>query len=133
MVPGRREWDVQLLKSVLYPHDVQEVLKVRLSNRAPEDHVGWFYEISGIFTVRSAYHLVVTLDKPDGSQEGCSARNDGSRLGYKRIWSANVPPKVRVFTWRLSQEGLATQTNRKNRGLEDESGYHAVVRYPNAV
>jgi hypothetical protein len=122
-----------LLKSVLYPHDVQEVLKVRLSNRAPEDHVAWFYEISGIFTVRSAYHLVVTLDKPDGIQEGCSARNDGSRLGYKRIWSANVPPKVRVFTWRLSQEGLATQTNRKNRGLEDEFGYHAVIRYPNAV
>jgi hypothetical protein len=84
MVPGRREWDVQLLKSVFYPHDVQEVLKVRLSERVPEDHVVWFYETSGIFTVRSAYRLAVSLDTPNGSQ-GCSARNDGSRPGFNRI------------------------------------------------
>jgi hypothetical protein len=49
MVPGRREWDVQLLESVLLPHDIQEVLKVRLSVRAPEDHVTWFYEKSIFF------------------------------------------------------------------------------------
>jgi hypothetical protein len=47
MVPGRREWDVQLVKAVLYPHDVQEVLKLRLSEMTPNDHVAWFYEKSG--------------------------------------------------------------------------------------
>jgi hypothetical protein len=31
------------------PHDIQEVLKVRLSVRAPEDHVMWFYEKSKFF------------------------------------------------------------------------------------
>jgi hypothetical protein len=47
-------------------------------------------------------------------------------------------------SWRLSQEALATQTNRKARkpereatcqvcGREDESGYHAVVRCPQAA
>jgi hypothetical protein len=49
MVPGRREWDTQVVKPVLYPHDAQEVLKIRLSERAPDDHV------AGIFSVRSAY------------------------------------------------------------------------------
>jgi hypothetical protein len=67
MIPGWQEWDVQLLKSVLYPHDVQGVLKVRLSDRAPEDNVAWFYEKSGIFSVRSAYHLAVSLDNTEGS------------------------------------------------------------------
>jgi NMD protein affecting ribosome stability and mRNA decay len=49
-----------------------------------------------------------------------------------------VPPNVCIFAWRLSQDGLATQANRKQRtlmreatcqicGREDESGYHAVV------
>jgi hypothetical protein len=63
---------------------------------------------------------------------------------YNKIWSARVPPKVQVFTWRLSQEGSVTLTNRKSRGFErqatcqvcnreDESSYHAVVQCPMAV
>jgi hypothetical protein len=52
--------------------------------------------------------------------------------------SAQVPPKVRIFAWRLSQNGLATQSNRKQRtltkiatceicGMGDEDGHHAVI------
>jgi hypothetical protein len=63
---------------------------------------------------------------------------DGRRSLYKRIWSAPVPPKVRIFAWRLSQEGLATQYNRRQQKLTrhatcqicgegDENGHHAVV------
>jgi ribonuclease HI len=144
MVPGRKEWDVPLLNSVLYPHDAQEVMKIRLSARVPEDHVAWFYETSDLFSARSAYHLAVSMDKPEGNQESCSARADGTQQGFKCIWSAKVPPKVKVFAWRLCQDGLSTQSNRKTRGLEqcamcqvcgreDEIGYHAVVCCPKAV
>jgi hypothetical protein len=68
---------------------------------------------------------------------------DGTRTLFKGIWAAQVPPKVRIFAWRLSQEGLATQYNRKQRkltqhatcqvcGAGDETGYHAVVQCPKA-
>jgi hypothetical protein len=61
----------------------------------------------------------------------------------KGIWAAQVPPKVRIFAWRLSQEGLATQCNRHHRklthhatyqlcGAGDENRYHAVVQCPKA-
>jgi hypothetical protein len=50
----------------------------------------------------------------------------------------NVPQKVRIFAWRLAQDGLATQLNRRHRkpeesgrcqvcGAEDESGHHVVI------
>jgi hypothetical protein len=56
----------------------------------------------------------------------------------KRMWSAPVPPKIRIFSWRLSQESLSTQVNREQRtlveratcticGMGDEDGHHAVV------
>jgi hypothetical protein len=99
MVPRRREWDIPLLYSVLYPHDVQEVLKLRLSARAPENHAVWLYEKSGIFSVRNAYRLEVIMDKANENQEGCSARADGSRQWFKCIWSVNVPLKVKVFAY----------------------------------
>jgi hypothetical protein len=50
----RREWDEGLIRSCLYPHDVEEVLKIRLSNWNEEDFIAWHYEKSGMFSVRSA-------------------------------------------------------------------------------
>jgi hypothetical protein len=79
MGPGKREWDVPLLQSILFPHDVEEVLKTRLSGRRQEDFVAWHYEKSGIFSVRSAYHLAVQIDQAELNAAGCSTRPDGSR------------------------------------------------------
>jgi hypothetical protein len=76
------------------------------------------YEKSGIFTVRSAYHLAVSIDRERENQESCSARADGNRPRFNCIWATKVLPKVKVFEWRLSQDGLATQSNRRVKGLE---------------
>jgi hypothetical protein len=91
-----------------------------------------------LFPVRSTYKLAVEPEQKEVSQGACSGRPDGSRSLYKGIWKAKVSPKVRVFTWRLAQEGLATQSNRKKRtlvkeatcqvcGAEDETAYHTVI------
>jgi hypothetical protein len=63
------------------------------------------YEKSGIFTVRSAYHLAVSIDRERENHESCSARADGSRPRFNCIWVAKVLPKVKVFAWRLSRMG----------------------------
>jgi hypothetical protein len=120
------------------------VLKIRLSERVLEDYVAWHYEKAGIFSVRSAYHLAVQIDKDSHNQATCRAKLEGSQPGFKDIWSAAAPTKVCVFAWRLAQEALAIQTNRKKQTLEhdavcqicgmmDESGYHAVVRCTKVV
>jgi hypothetical protein len=54
----------------LYPHDAEEVLKIRLSERNYEDYIAWHYEKSGLFTVKSAYHLALQLEQGDRRQEG---------------------------------------------------------------
>jgi hypothetical protein len=128
-----------MLKECMYPHDVAEVLKIRLSDRLQSDHIAWFYERSGIFTVKSAYKLAVEVDRRITEHPGSSSRMDGSRPMLADIWRAKVPVKVRIFARHLVQEGLATQVNRRARklekeakcqicGKEDETGRHAVVR-----
>jgi hypothetical protein len=62
---------------------------------------------------------------------------DGRCKLYKGIWARRVPMKIPIFAWRLSQEGLSTQSNRKHRKLtesalceicgREENGHHAVV------
>jgi hypothetical protein len=71
-------------------------LKIRLSNWNEEDFIAWHYEKSGMFSVRSAYKLALQLQQSEQRQEGSSRNPDGSRLIYKDIWSARVPPKVRA-------------------------------------
>jgi hypothetical protein len=43
MVTGRWEWDAEMLRTSLFPHDAAEVRKIRLSDRM-EDTIAWFYE-----------------------------------------------------------------------------------------
>ncbi|TVU25372.1 hypothetical protein EJB05_27866, partial [Eragrostis curvula] len=133
-----------MLKSCLYPHDIDEVLKIRLSSTTEEDIIAWHYEKSGLFYVRSANRLALQLDQAEQRQDGSSTHADGSRGLWQKIWKAPVPQKLRVFAWRLAQDGLATQQNRKRRtltkiatcqicGKEDESAFHAVVRCTKAM
>jgi 5-methylcytosine-specific restriction endonuclease McrA len=91
-----------------------------------------------MFSVKSAYKLALRQDQERANQAGSSSRPDGDRALFKHIWAARVPPKVWIFAWHLSQEGLATQCNRQQRkltkhatcqicGTGEEDRYHAVV------
>jgi hypothetical protein len=82
MLPDSSEWNEQLLKECMYPHNVNEVLKIRLSERIQDDHIAWFYERSGVFTVKSAYKLAVEAERDEESHAGSSARTNGSRPLY---------------------------------------------------
>jgi hypothetical protein len=88
--------------------------------------------------VHSAYQLGLKMEQEEQMQMGSSAMVGGHRPLYKRIWFAPVPPKIRIFAWRLSRESLATQVNREQQtlveratcticGIGDEDGHHVVV------
>jgi hypothetical protein len=113
MKTDRREWDEQRIRVCMYSHDAKEVMKIHLPHQEGEDCLAWHYERSGIFTIRSAYKLALEIEQANKRQEDSNTRPDGSRHMYMAIWSAKVPPKVRIFAWKLSQEGLATDCNRK--------------------
>jgi hypothetical protein len=138
MVPRCREWDEQVINVCMHPHDAEQVLRIRLSDRIQDDHIAWALERTRLFSVKSAYRLALELDRDKEEQVGSSLRPDGTRLMYNDLWTAPIPQKVRIFAWRLAQESLATQINRKKQSLEengrcqicareDESGNHTVV------
>jgi hypothetical protein len=117
MKNGSREWDEQKLDLCLYPHDKEEVLKIRPMQQDQDDVVAWFYEESGIFTIKSAYQLVVLLENANDNQGGSGGAGGSGRPIYKSIWNAEVPPKRLIFAWKLAVDGLATQEKRMRRGL----------------
>jgi hypothetical protein len=128
-----------VLRTCLYPHDAAEVLKIRSMQIGEEDFIAWFYEKTGIFTVKSAYKLAQELEHMTNHDVGSSSSLSDGRQMYHGIWRARVPPKVRIFAWKVAHKCLATQENRRNMALVDratcticgrteEMVHHALIR-----
>jgi hypothetical protein len=80
--------------------DVEEILKIRLPKYEQEDFVSWTPEKHGMFTVRSAYNLA--LDLRNTSPPNSSTNLNRDRNLWKAIWNNIVPPKVKIFIWKLA-------------------------------
>lgn len=74
-------WNVSLLRCVLWEHDEEGILKVRIAGGEHEDVLAWKYEKTGIFLVRSAYRLAVRLQE---AEQGLQA-SSGLPLGDSTV------------------------------------------------
>ena len=103
-----RGWDFDKLIQIFNPPDAEEIAKIKIPCRLPEDFIAWHLEKRGMFSVRSAYNLALKLKIGQDVQASSSAP-DGERKLWRRIWSGHVPPKVNVFAWKLARDILLTR------------------------
>jgi hypothetical protein len=139
-----RSWNTTLLHELFHEHDTQAILRIQLPQQEQADRVAWHYETNGLFSVKSAYRLAYSLKHQLRDFTSSSTNTDGDRSLWNCVWKAEVPPKVRVFGWRLATDTLATKNNKFKRNLEvcsrcsicgaaDEDAYHAAVKCTKAV
>jgi hypothetical protein len=135
--PTTKMWNEALIRKIFYPPDAEHILQIKLPFFSGEDYLAWHYEKSGLFTVKSAYRLAMDR-KGRNNVAGVSNKNAGERELWNMIWKADVPPKVRVFGWKLATNTLGVQDLRCKRnmdriptcqicGMEPETNYHAMV------
>ncbi|KAL0384911.1 UNVERIFIED_CONTAM: hypothetical protein Sradi_2885400 [Sesamum radiatum] len=56
-----REWDCELINTIFGPEDCEMILQIPLSCVGGHDLLVWHYSRNGLFSVRSAYHLALSL------------------------------------------------------------------------
>lgn len=108
-------WNEGLIRDTLFPVDAAAILKLPMVSRG-EDIWAWEKEKHGIYSVRSAYRLQEDLqsqvvgeyDSPCSSTEG----------PWRLIWKLEVPPKVKVFWWRVMHDYLPAKKELHQRHLE---------------
>jgi len=106
-----RNWDFDKLSHLFNPADVEEIAKIKIPTRLPEDFIAWHLEKTGQFSVRSAYNLALGLKIGESHQATSSAPN-GERKLWSHVWSGHVPPKVNVFIWKLAKDVLHCRTGK---------------------
>ena len=92
-----------------YPPKVQSILSIFLSSCLPQDEVVWAYTPKEKFTVHSAYKIA--LDKAMNSRVGEPSNDDTHRKFWRKIWSLNMPNKVKSYAWRACRNVLPTKAN----------------------
>ena len=119
-----KAWDHQKVHEHLQPPDAELILKIPLSTRNIADSWAWHYERSGLFTVRSAYRLLVdTKRRREDWLEGRPNTSDVSATQgqWKKLWRVKVPSVVRHFAWRLAKNSVPTESVRHHRKMTDEA------------
>lgn len=54
-------WRIDTVQQFFAPQDVGAILSIPLSSRLPSDCLVWTYTPKGLFTVKSAYKLAMSL------------------------------------------------------------------------
>ena len=80
-----------------------------LGNRP--DKLIWSLEKHGFYTVKSGYWLATKL-----SLEACASPSFSEPSWWSILWKLNLPPKVKLFAWRLASNWLPTMINLQRHG-----------------
>uniref|UniRef100_A0A803P6L1 Reverse transcriptase zinc-binding domain-containing protein n=1 Tax=Cannabis sativa TaxID=3483 RepID=A0A803P6L1_CANSA len=102
-ITGERIWNVSLLNSYFQQIDIDRILSIPLSFFADNDRLIWHHSTNGIYNVKSGFHLATSLEE----QHASSTSNQHSDW-WKYFWNLKLPPKIRIFAWKVFQNILPT-------------------------
>jgi hypothetical protein len=136
-------WDEQLVRDVFWEEDVMRILATP-TNLGHEDFLAWHFDGRGLFSVKSAYHVLDDgKEKEQVRQEGqCSSGSHATENAtsfWRSLWKLSCPPKLKHFLWRLTRNSLALKLNLQRRGIKldtrcpvcnrlDEDGGHCFLK-----
>lgn len=92
-----RQWGKGKIYALFAQRTCREILAIPLSNLHTRDSLIWMENKSRTFPIKTAYQVAVLL-KHHHDEELLAPRRD--QPIWKKIWTLNVPPKVRTFLWR---------------------------------
>ncbi|XP_074359773.1 uncharacterized protein LOC141699867 [Apium graveolens] len=95
-------WDGEILRDMFNIRDQQCIRRINLSENSNEVVVYWGKELSGQYTVHSAYRL---LQAPKHIW-----RHDDENSIWQKTWRIKAPPKVLNFMWRSLSNCLPAMT-----------------------
>ncbi|CAN1826412.1 Putative ribonuclease H protein At1g65750 [Linum perenne] len=99
-------WIRKRLASVFTPASVSHILQIPLPTFNIPDRVIWHFSTNGLFSVKSAYHLAHQLDREANTRHTQMGPFIQGKSFWLSIRNLPVPPKIRVFLWRMFKSSL---------------------------
>lgn len=100
--------------------DAEEILKLRPGVHLQEDVTAWAHEKHGTYSVRSAYKLLKSKQSQMELVRENSVNSSEGRW-WKALWKLDIPPKIRIFWWRILNNFLPSKAELTRRHVAKES------------
>jgi hypothetical protein len=112
------------VEDTFWPVDAVIILNFP-TNENVADWPAWHFDSKGIFSVRSAYKLVVQLQDEDLERNCSTYVIEGGVLTFEwhKIWQLPYSNKVKMFIWRLAHNILPVKRNLARRGVRTDTIY----------
>jgi hypothetical protein len=124
--PTMAIWDQQKLETFFVPVDREVINNIALSTKRQHDFWAWHNKRRGVFSVRSAYRMLVnTRGHATVWLEGRAGKSDREteEKEWATLWHVLVPAKVRVFLWRLARSSIPTGDVLAHRNMASQNTY----------
>ena len=95
---GGKEWDIELVKGLFLPQDMDAILSIPMSDLVAKDRLVWAEDKKGRFTVSSTYKLAREIEVEDRN----ASYSDLTEMHgvWCGVWSMNMPNKSSIFLGR---------------------------------
>ncbi|KAF7833407.1 uncharacterized protein G2W53_015740 [Senna tora] len=101
-------WDHQRVKDCYGDRVASQILAIKPSRHNIKDNLYWDENISGVYTVKDGYKA---------ASDSTSKRIFTSQFReWDTLWKINLPPKIKVFGWKLAHDSLPLGRNLLRRG-----------------
>jgi len=129
--PSRGTWDSELINDLFWEEDAVNILSIPM-HMDKEDIVAWHFVRKGVFSVKSAYHVLE--DEAESKlvrQRGeSSSQSLGSRKQmWKKLWRVPRPPKIKQCVWRVAHNSLAHKMNIKSKKISLDTRCPVCLKY----
>ncbi|GLT31223.1 hypothetical protein SLA2020_059750 [Shorea laevis] len=126
-------WKGDLVLQTFNAHEAQLILAMPLGWMRREDNWLWHFTKHGSYTVRSGYHKALSMARNHARPSASS-----TIFGGNRLWSLDIPEKVRLFIWSAYKNVIPTMDNLHKKkvevdlecpmcGVEKESVFHSLM------
>ena len=99
--------------------EADAILNIPLRAGGGDDSWAWTAEKSGNYTMKSAYHSLMTLNEHSALREGTvTESSEKQKQLWTRLWKLKVVPKVRVLWWRVIRGILPDEATLKHKHIK---------------
>lgn len=102
-----RTWKEDMVIRTIQATDATRIFRIPLARTVHDDLQVWQRELSGEFTVRSAYKLLQNLENDPMAY----ALHEPDMKFYKTMWNLNLPSKLKITLWRIFWNLIPTLVN----------------------
>lgn len=108
-------WNVHRVRHLFVEEDANYILGLKIHLNRP-DAVVWGLEKNGVYSVKSGYKLLDTIQEMESNSQVTLSPLEKSL--WSNLWKVKTLPKIRHFLWKALAGALAVADRLQTRGIQ---------------